>query len=102
MKIYDKIIRDKIPEIIKANDKNLETEIVDKKKAVEYLIKKFDEEIEEFKKEYSIEELADILEIVHGLAHNLGVDFNDLENIRRKKADDRGGFEKGIVLRRVW
>ena len=102
MKIYDKIVRDKIPEIIKANNKEFESEIVSKEKALEYLLKKFDEEIEEFKEAYSVEELADILELVHGLAYHLAIDLKDLEEIRRKKSDDRGGFEKGIVLKRVW
>lgn len=102
MKVYNKLVRDKIPEIIEATGKNYETTAVNKDDCIKYLIKKFDEEIEEFKEAYDTEELADILEIVHGLAYHLGVGMDELEKVRADKYATRGGFEDGIVLEKVW
>jgi len=102
MKTYDKIVRDKIPEIIESTGKNLSTKIVSKDETINYLIKKFSEEIAEFEEDHSTEELADILEIIHGLAYHLNIDFSELESIRKEKSNDRGGFEKSIVLKEVW
>lgn len=102
MKIYNKLVRDNIPEIIEASGKTCSTKIVNHDETIDYLIKKFSEEIEEFQEAYSIEELADILEIVHGLAHHLNFDLVELESIRKQKSKERGGFEKSIVLNEVW
>ena len=102
MKIYNKLVRDKIPEIIEAAGKNFSTQIVDKDETINYLIKKFSEEIAEFEEDHSVEELADILEIVHGLAYHLNIDLKELETIRSQKSNDRGAFEKGIILEKVW
>ena len=102
MKTYDKIVRDKIPQIIESKGKKSSSLVVDKDETIKYLIKKFSEEISEFEEEHSIEELADILEIVHGLAYHLDFDFSDLESIRKQKSIERGGFEKSIVLKEVW
>ncbi len=48
------------------------------------------------------EELADILEIVHGLAYHLNYDWKALEKVRKQKYEERGGFERGIKLNRVY
>lgn len=101
MKIYNKLIRDKIPEIIKNSGRMPEIQSLDKNDTLEHLILKFDEEIEEFKEAYSIEELADILEIIHGLAYHLDYDMNELEEVRRSKYEKRGGFREGIKLMSV-
>jgi len=95
---YNKLIRDKIPEIIESSNKEYKIHTVDKDETIKYLILKFSEEINEFKESYSIKELADILEIIHGLAYHLNYDMNELESIRKKKYNDRGGFEEGIIL----
>lgn len=102
MKEYNKLVRDRIPEIIETAGKEYSTKIVQPDETVEYLIKKFSEEIDEFKEDHSIEELADILEIVHGLAYHLDIDLKELESVRKKKADERGGFKESIVLEKVW
>lgn len=102
MKYYDKLVRDRIPEIIESTGKKCDVETVDKTSAIHYLIHKFSEEIKEFEEDHSIEELADILEIIHGLAHHLDIDWTDLEKTRKDKNRARGAFEKGFVLKSVW
>ncbi len=101
MIVYNKLVRDGIPEIIAGANKEYQTHIVDEKEAVTYLLEKFSEEIEEFREAYAKEELADILELIHGLAFHLKYDLEEIETIRQEKYDKRGGFEKGIILDHV-
>ncbi|BEP27857.1 nucleoside triphosphate pyrophosphohydrolase [Helicovermis profundi] len=102
MKTYNKLVRDKIPQIIEESGKECSIKYADKDETLKYLISKFDEEIKEFKEEYSVEELADILEIIYGITNNMGIDFSELEMIRKKKYEERGGFNEGIILEKVW
>lgn len=96
---YDKLVRDLIPEIISASGKTAEIEIVDNRVAFEYLIKKLDEEVTEFKTDKNLEELADVLEVLFGLAHKMGYTEQELLNKRQEKKETRGGFEKNIILK---
>lgn len=96
---YDKLVRDLIPQIIEASGKQAEIEIVDNKRAFEYLVKKLDEEVSEFKQDKNLEELADIMEVLFGLAHKMGYTEEDLLIKRQEKKFARGGFEKNIVLK---
>jgi predicted house-cleaning noncanonical NTP pyrophosphatase (MazG superfamily) len=98
---YDKLVRDKIPEIIENSNKEFQIHTVDEKATIQYLIKKFDEELAEFKEAYSKEELADVLELIHGLAYQLDYDMEEIEAIRQDKHEKRGGFEQRIVLDHV-
>ena len=96
----EKLIRDRIPEIIKAHG-----EIVTTRKAAndeEYLglLKaKLEEEVAEFLESEDPEELADILEVLLALTKAKGLSSVHLEALRRKKAEDRGGFEKRVILK---
>lgn len=96
---YDKLVRDLIPQIIEASGKKSEIEIVDNKKAFEYLVKKLDEEVLEFKQDKNLEELADVMEVLFGLAHKMGYSEDELLNKREEKKSARGGFEKNILLK---
>ena len=98
MKTYNKLVRDKIPEIIKNSNKVCETKIVTKEEISELLKLKLDEEVAEFKEVENLEELADIMEVLFSLAKNIGCDEKALIELRNKKREERGGFEKGIVL----
>ena len=98
MKLYNKLVRDRIPQIIEDSGRTPETKSLNKEETIAFLIQKFDEEVEEFKEDHSMEELADILEIVHGLAYHLNYDFQALEKVRKQKFEERGGFEEGIKL----
>ena len=95
---YDKLVRDRIPEIIKNSNKEYKIHVVDKDETIKYLIRKFSEELDEFEESYAKEELADVLELIHGLAYHLDYDLGEIESIREDKYDKRGGFEDSIVL----
>lgn len=96
MKNYNKLVRDKIPEIIKADGKECEVEIVSAKD--KYILL---EEVNEFLEDKNLEELADIMEVLFGLADSLGYSEEELLKARDKKKEERGGFKEGIVLKSV-
>ena len=95
---YDKLVRDRIPEIIESTGRSCGTRVVFGDEFYSYLDKKLDEEILEFREARNLEELADIMEVVYGLAECLGYTEQELNILRSKKRDERGGFSRGIVL----
>ena len=98
---YDKLVRDRIPEIITENGGKCEVVKVKGKEYSRYLCKKLGEEVDEFRVDHNAEELADILEVVFALAADIGVDECELIDLRNRKREYRGGFEQGIVLKRT-
>lgn len=101
MHIYNKLVRDRIPEIIENSDKTPHTRILDNDEYLTELDRKLDEECAEFHKDKNVEELADIMEVVHTLASAIGSSPDELERVRREKAEKRGKFEKKIFLEKV-
>ncbi len=101
---HQKLIRDKIPQIIEANGGQCEVGILDKKKFKRELIKKLFEELDELetaKKEDRVKEAADALEVLKTIAGFYGiVDFRLVEEEQVKRREERGGFEKRLFL--VW
>ena len=95
---YNKLVRDLIPDIIKKEGKPYQTRILSDTAYQQELIKKLQEEVTEFTQEPNLEELADILEVLHALVESLGSDMTTVEDIRRQKVVERGGFEKRILL----
>ena len=95
---YHKLVRDKIPEIIKNQGGTPVTQILDNIAFEQELYKKLQEEVDEFVESGNIEELADILEVVHALAEEQGVSPSQLKEIQMNKRAERGGFEKKIFL----
>ncbi|MPQ31250.1 phosphoribosyl-ATP pyrophosphohydrolase [Clostridium estertheticum] len=102
MKIYNKLVRDKIPEIIKTAGKNFDIHYAKKEEILPLLETKLNEEVSEYLEAKNLEELADVMEVLFGLANALGYSAEDLINKRNKKKEERGGFEKGIVLEKVY
>lgn len=100
-KIYDKLVRDKIPEIIMKSGKTCLMEVLDNDKYVDLLDKKLFEEMLEYHQDKSIEELADIVEVIYAIAKSRGLSVEEFEKIRNKKADEKGGFDKKILLKSV-
>lgn len=101
MEIYDKLVRDSIPEIIKEAGKIPTIEIISGKLKEEYLEKKLGEEVNEYLEDKNLEELADIMEVLFGLADYLGYSEEELLNKRLEKKLARGGFKDGIVLKDI-
>jgi predicted house-cleaning noncanonical NTP pyrophosphatase (MazG superfamily) len=102
MKIYNKLVRDKIPQIIETSGSKCEIRIADKDEHYNLLEAKLKEEVEEFLEDKNIEELADVMEVLFGLADNLGYSEEDLVRKLEEKREERGGFKDGIVLQRVY
>jgi|SRR5690625_3923565 len=102
MPVYNKLVRDKIPEIIRQDNKKCTTEILDEKRYPIELKKKLREELDEYllakDDSEAIEELADMLEIIHSLAKTHQADIKQVEKVRLEKAKERGGFEQRIFL----
>ena len=101
VKTYNKLVRDKIPEIIVSDGKTPLCETADNEEILELLAVKLTEEAAEYIESREVEELADVLEVIHGILMHRGIALEELEKIRQKKYDERGGFEKGIKLIRV-
>ena len=102
MKKYNKLVRDLIPEVIKASGEEFEIEVAQVQERAELLEAKLMEEVNEYLEDKNLEELADIMEVLFGLAHNLGYTEEDLLNKREEKLKERGGFKEGIVLKKVY
>ena len=96
--VYNKLVRDRIPEIIAARGKTAHTRILGGEEYARMLEAKLDEEVGEYHRDKTAEELADILEVVLALAENQGVTRAELAEICRRKREARGGFEKRIFL----
>jgi predicted house-cleaning noncanonical NTP pyrophosphatase (MazG superfamily) len=102
MKIFNKLVRDKIPQIIEAEGKKYDIRIADKKEHYDLLKEKLKEEVGEFLEAKNLEELADVMEVLFGLADNLGYSEDDLIRKREEKREERGEFKEGIVLERTY
>jgi predicted house-cleaning noncanonical NTP pyrophosphatase (MazG superfamily) len=98
MKKYNKLVRDKIPEIIKNKGEFSKTHIATDDEYWQLLLTKLNEEAEEYSKDPNLSELADILEVINAIIEFKNVDINELEKLRLKKKEDRGGFSNRIVL----
>ena len=95
---YDKLIRDKIPEIIEQSGKKCIVEVMDNDTYIEYLDQKLNEELAEYQQDKSIEELADLLEVMYAVVVARGYSVEELERIRLDKAEKRGAFEKRLSV----
>lgn len=100
-KVYNKLIRDRIPAIIEADGKTCVTEILPDKQYLEMLDAKLNEELAEYQESKSLEELADLLEVMRAVVQARGWTWEQLEQVRHEKAAQRGGFGKKILLKEV-
>jgi len=98
---YNKLVRDKIPEIIKSKGENPRTHMADDKEYLKKLGEKLLEEINEFLEQNNKEELADIMEVIDAVCEFKGWNKKDIEDIQKKKAEERGSFSNRIILDEV-
>jgi len=94
----NKLVRDRIPEIIRDNNQVPVTHVAEEKEYWKKLREKLQEEVNEFLEAPNEEELADIMEVVFALGKAMGTDRERLETLRKKKHGERGGFENRIIL----
>lgn len=95
---YDKLVRDRIPEIIESSGKTCKTEILNDEEYLRRVDAKLDEELAEYHRDQNIEELADLMEVIYAAAVARGYTIEQLERVREEKAAKRGGFRKKILL----
>ena len=101
MKIYNKLVRDKIPEIINADDRKAVTRILNEEEYSNELNKKLQEEVNEYLTDDNVEELADIIEVIYGILNAKNIKLEEFENIRKAKVEKRGAFQERIFLEKV-
>ena len=101
MREYNKLVRDKIPEIISNNGENPKIRILDNIEYKKELDRKLLEEVNEYLKDDNIEELADIEEVLLAILDYKNVSREDFDKIRKEKANKRGAFKEKIYLEKV-
>ena len=99
VKVYNKLVRDKIPEIIEADGRKCKTELLSEEAYLKMVDAKLDEELAEYHKDQNIEELADLLEVIYAAAQARGYSVEELERVRVAKVEKRGAFQKRILLK---
>ena len=98
---YNKLVRNKIIDIISANGETPIYHTLSDEEYLEELHKKVFEEANEFVENDDPEELADLLEVIYSIAKHKNINMQEVEKIRIKKREKRGGFEGKIYLETV-
>lgn len=96
-KTYNKLVRDGIPGKLDGLGVTYEKRIADDREYQLELERKLFEETQEFLERNSVEELADIIEVVEALKKLPA--YADVENVRKEKLKKLGGFEQKIILK---
>ena len=100
-KSYRKLIRDKIPEIIERSGKICRTEILADADYLKLLDEKLTEELSEYQESKSLEELADLLEVMEAVVTARGYSWEQLQTVKAEKKAARGGFAEKLLLLEV-
>lgn len=101
MKTFNKLIRDKIPEIIEDAGNDYEIEVLNDEDYFEALNKKLEEELEEYRQSEEIMELADLVEIIYAILDYKDISHSEFQKMRKEKQKERGGFEKKLFLKKA-
>jgi predicted house-cleaning noncanonical NTP pyrophosphatase (MazG superfamily) len=101
MKVFNKLVRDKIPDIILADNQLPVTRILKDDEYVEALNSKLLEEVNEYLDGNNINEIADILEVIRAIVEQQGLTMEEIEEKRVKKAEKRGAFKDKIFLEKI-
>jgi len=96
---HNKLVRDKIPERIISNGDNPKFSTLNDGSYRRKLLEKLQEEVNEFiESSNGAEELADIIEVIKSICKERGIEFREIERIREKKKEEKGGFDNKILL----
>lgn len=98
MKVYNKLVRDKIPEIISLNGDTCKTKILSDEEYISALNTKLAEELNEYLESNNIEELANLEEVLRAILDFNKISYSDFEKIRTAKAQKRGSFKNKLFL----
>ena len=99
--VYNKLVRDRIPEIIEASGKTCVMEVLPQDAYLQELDVKLNEELVEYQQSKSLEELADLLEVMGAVVKARGYTWDDLTRVRKEKRAQRGAFDQKIFLKEV-
>ena len=91
-----KLVRDKIPEIIREAGKIPITRLMDNEDYLKELDTKLNEEVQEYQEDKSIEEMADVLEVLFAICEARGYSIDQLMQVRNDKKENRGAFKEKI------
>lgn len=91
-----KLVRDKIPQIIQADGKSPIIRTLSDEDYLQELDKKLNEEVAEYQADKSIEEMADVLEVLYAICEARGHSLEELEHVRKEKREKRGAFKERI------
>lgn len=97
-KWYNKLVRDRIPDIINSGGEMAITKVLPYEQFVRCLNKKLIEEVQEFLTSNSVEELVDVFQVILTILDEHGISFNQFEEMRKKKAIEKGEFKKRFFL----
>ena len=100
-KKYYKLVRDRIPEIIHDSGRTCSWEILAHEEYIRMLDEKLDEELTEYQESKSLEELADLQEVIEAVVKARGWTLSQLKQVKEEKSAERGRFEKKILLKKV-
>lgn len=95
---YNKLVRDKIPEHIIKKGGTPVVRVADEIEYWQKLKEKLSEEVVEFSKDESPEEIADIMEVLDAIMEYKKIDLTSVQQIKEKKAEERGKFKNRIIL----
>jgi len=98
---YNKLVRDKIPEIIRKDNQYPVIRRASEEEYRQKLLEKFGEEVNEFYREECTGELIDIVEVIYAIAKSKGIGKKQFDKIREQKRNERDGFEKRIILEEI-
>lgn len=101
MRSYNKLVRDNIPNIIIENGEKPITRVLTDEEYIRELNLKIEEEVKEYLLDFSVEELADIEEVIRAILDYKNVSYEEFENVRLNKVNKRGSFKERIFLERV-
>jgi predicted house-cleaning noncanonical NTP pyrophosphatase (MazG superfamily) len=96
--LYNKLVRDKIPQIIKESGKYCKYRVASDEEYRTYLHAKLMEESYEFMNDPSVSEAADVMEVLEALLRVYGIDKQEVQRARVDKIKDRGSFNEKLVL----
>src|SRR5690349_15930423 len=98
MIVYNKLVRDRIPEIIEQSGKACEVRVLSPEEYRTKLHEKLLEEIKEYNHSGEVTELADLVEVVYAILDNEGISTESFEKLREAKKSERGAFRKRLLL----
>ena len=102
MKEFNKLVRDRIPEIIEGNGEVAKTRILEDEEYINELNIKLKEEVNEYLADNSIEEIADIMEVLLAILKYNKIEYGEFEKMRTAKVEKRGSFDKRIFLQNTY